>query len=258
MRFLEEMGRIKRSYILKREGYYRSCLERARPLGCKNKFSSALFGRKPALIAEVKKASPSLGLLTGRRAGELARLYEEAGAAAVSVLREEEYFGGSIEDVREAVEALNLPVLLKDFIIEKAQIAEAALAGASGVLLIAALLNDREIKELIRVTEEYSLEALVEVHTAVEAGRAISAGGKIIGVNARNLTTLAVDPETHFKVADYLPKDMMLVAESGIRSAGQIRELGEAGYRAFLVGGSIIKAEDPRVKIRELKGASGG
>lgn len=254
MMFLEKVSSLKRDYISKRREYYDSCLKEALPLGDPNSFSRALSCPGASIITEIKKASPSAGRITSLSAPELARIYSKASADAVSVLREEEYFNGSIEDVRSASEIFKGPVLLKDFLIDKAQIAEALMGGASAVLLIAALLNDKELIELLRFSKEYSMDALVEVHTIEEALRASDAGAGIIGVNSRDLRTLSVEPEVHFRIAEYIPKDIIKVAESGISTREEILKLSAAGYSAFLIGSSIIASSDPEKKIRELKG----
>ncbi len=208
------------------------------------------------VIAEFKRASPSKGLIRGDvSAGEVARMYEAGGAAAVSVLTEEDYFRGSLGDLRAAVEGTRLPVLRKDFVFDEYQIYEAAAAGASAVLLIVAALADEELGRLRRLAEEgLGLDALVEVHTLEELRRAAPSGARLVGVNNRNLRTFEVSLETSVELAAHAPAGSVLVSESGINNSSDIRRLRGHGFRAFLVGESLMRAEHPDEALRELIG----
>jgi indole-3-glycerol phosphate synthase len=204
------------------------------------------------IIAEFKRRSPSKGEI--RRDADpavTARAYESAGAAAVSVLTEEDYFGGWLDDLRAARKAISLPILRKDFIFDDYQVYESAAAGADAMLLIVAALDDEALGRLRRIIEdELGMDALVEVHTADEMTRADACGAKIIGVNNRDLRTFRVSLETSVQLAPLAPKGAMLISESGIASAGDIRRLRSIGYRAFLIGESLMRADDPGVALR--------
>jgi indole-3-glycerol phosphate synthase len=206
------------------------------------------------VIAEFKRASPSKGLIRGDvSASEVARLYESGGAAAMSVLTEEDYFRGSLEDLREAFEATSLPLLRKDFVFDEYQIYEAAAAGASAVLLIVAALSDEELERLRLVAEGgLGLDALVEVHTPDELRRAARAGASLLGVNNRDLRTFEVTLETSVALAAHAPEGALLVSESGINHARDIRRLRAHGFRAFLVGETLMRAPSPEEALRDL------
>jgi len=216
---------------------------------------AALQNEGLGVIAEVKGASPVSGRLrAGYDAATIARQYEAAGAAAVSVLTEETYFGGSLEALERVAAAVRIPVLRKDFIVEPYQIRQAALAGAAAVLLIAEVLTATELQELVAVAHEVRLDALVEVHRVESVAAAQEAGSGIVGVNNRDLETMAVDWRYSLGVASALPADVLRVAESGISEAGQLAELAAAGYDAVLVGSSLMAAEDPGRALQELIG----
>lgn len=218
-------------------------------------FSRALADEaRVNVIAEFKRASPSKGLIRGDvSAAQVARLYEAGGAAAISVLTEEDYFRGSLEDLREAVGGARLPALRKDFVLDEYQIYEAAAAGASAVLLIVAALSDEELGRLRLVAEDkLGLDALVEVHTLEELRRAARSGARLVGVNNRNLRTFEVTLETSVELAAHADAGTMLVSESGINSASDIRRLRGHGFRAFLVGESLMRAERPDEALRDL------
>ncbi len=205
------------------------------------------------IVAEFKRASPSKGSIRGDvGASEVARLYEAGGAAAMSVLTEEDYFRGSLEDLQAAVAATRLPVLRKDFVFDEYQIHEAAAAGASAALLIVAALSDEELESLRLVAEGLGLDALVEVHTLEELRRAANTGAHLIGVNNRNLRTFEVSLETSEELAAHAPEGSLLVSESGIHDASDIRRLRGHGFRAFLVGESLMRAARPDEALRDL------
>jgi indole-3-glycerol phosphate synthase len=206
------------------------------------------------IIAEFKRASPSKGLIRGGvSASEVARLYEAGGAAALSILTEEDYFQGSLEDLREAVACTRLPALRKDFVFDEYQIYEAAAAGASAVLLIVAALPDEELERLRLLAERgLGLDALVEVHTLDELRRAARTGASLLGVNNRDLRTFEVTLETSVELAAHAPEGALLVSESGISRASDIRRLRAQGFGAFLVGESLMRAERPDEALRDL------
>ncbi|HEV3469154.1 MAG TPA: indole-3-glycerol phosphate synthase TrpC [Pyrinomonadaceae bacterium] len=208
------------------------------------------------VIAEFKRASPSKGEIRGGAgAGETARAYEAGGAAAVSVLTEEDFFRGSLRDLSEVRESVALPVLRKDFIFDEYQVYETAAAGADALLLIAAALTDEALAGLRRLAEDgLGLDALVEVHTPEEMRRAAGAGARLVGVNNRDLRTFGVSLETSFTLAAHAPAGALLVSESGLRDAADIRRLRARGYRAFLVGETLMRAERPEDELRRLVG----
>jgi indole-3-glycerol phosphate synthase len=206
-----------------------------------------------AVIAELKKASPSKGLIRAEfRPAELARELESAGAAALSVLTDEEFFQGSLANLREASVAVKVPCLLKDFILDEFQLLEARANAADAVLLIVAALSAGELGGLAAGARRRGLDVLCEVHDEKELKRALDAGCDLIGVNTRDLRTFKVDLETAFRLAEKFPADVVRVAESGIRSAEDVSRLRAAGYDAFLVGESLMRAERPGAALREL------
>jgi indole-3-glycerol phosphate synthase len=210
-----------------------------------------------AVIAELKKASPSKGLIRADfHAGELARELEEAGAAALSVLTEPEFFRGSLENLRLASENASLPCLRKDFIVEEAQIVEARANKADAVLLIVAVLEQPELMRLTGKAREHNLDVLCEAHDEEELQRAVDAGCDLIGINSRDLRTFEVDLDTVFRLAKKIPAGVLAVAESGIKSASDLADLRSVGYQAFLIGESLMKAAFPGSALKRLLGAS--
>lgn len=206
-----------------------------------------------AVIAELKKASPSRGVIRAdfdakRLAGEL----EQAGAVALSVLTDEEFFQGSLLNLRHASEVTHLPCLRKDFMVDEFQMVEARANRADAVLLIVAALSQAELLRLASSAEGLNLDVLCEVHDEQELQRAVDAGCKLIGVNSRNLRTFKTDLQTAFRLAELLPKDAVGVAESGIRDAADLARLRAAGYQAFLIGESLMKAGDPGEMLRNM------
>jgi indole-3-glycerol phosphate synthase len=216
-------------------------------------FRRALATEAPAIIAEIKKASPSKGLLAQDfDAARLAREYESGGAAALSVLTDGAFFHGSLADLSAARGVCGLPVLRKDFTLHESHVLEAAAGGADAILLIAAILEAGEIRGLAEMAGRYEMAALVEVHDERELAKAIDAGAEIIGVNNRDLTTFDVTLETSLRVAPRIPAGVLKVSESGIRSARDIERLREAGYQAFLVGEHLVKSANPAEALRAL------
>ena len=216
-------------------------------------FLAALRARTPAIIAEIKKASPSKGVLaTDFDPVRTAVEYQTGGAAALSVLTDREFFQGSLGDLEAARLAVALPVLRKDFTIAPEHVLEAAAHGADAILLIAAILSAPEIRKYRERAAEFGMAALVEVHNRRELDAAIEAGSEIIGVNNRDLTTFSVSLETSLRLAEGMPEGVVRVSESGIRTADDIALLRGAGYTAFLVGEHLMKSGDPAAALRRL------
>ncbi len=205
------------------------------------------------VIAEHKRRSPSRGAIREDLApGDVARAYEAAGAAAISVLTDEPFFGGTLAHLVEARATTALPVLRKDFVLDPWQLWEARAAGADAALLIVAALGDGELRDLVSVAAEAGLAALVEVHDRGELDRALDAGARIVGVNNRNLKTLAVSLETSLALADAIPDEVVAVAESGIRTGADLGLLRDAGFDAFLVGEQLMASPDPGAALARL------
>ena len=205
------------------------------------------------LIAEMKKASPSRGVLREEYDPvEIAIDYESHGAAAISILTEEDYFQGALEHIQRARPNVSRPLLRKDFIFDPYQIYETAAAGADAVLLIAAILDATMLKNLIRLAEEVGLDVLVEVHNLQELHTTLGCGARIIGINNRDLTTLQVDLHTTLQLAPHVPDSAILVSESGIQTADDIRMLRDVGCDAFLIGEAFMKSDKPGRALREL------
>jgi len=210
-----------------------------------------------AVIAEIKRRSPSKGDLDpDLDPVALAREYEEGGASCLSVLTDAEFFGGSPDDLRAAHDAVALPVLRKDFTVSALDVCDARLMGADAVLLIAAALSDVELATFLRVAGTCGLSALVEVHDAADLARALGAGARLVGVNQRDLRTFEVDHRRALELAGSMPADVVAVAESGIRDADDVRRLADAGYRAVLVGESLLAAPDRSRAVADLVGAA--
>jgi indole-3-glycerol phosphate synthase len=207
----------------------------------------------PAVIGELKKASPSRGVLRGNFNVEtLACQLARAGASALSVLTDEPFFQGSLENLRKASVATDLPCLRKDFIVDEFQLLEARAYRADAVLLIMAALDDASFNHLLKQATALELDVLCEVHEPDELKRALDAGAEIIGVNSRDLRTFQVNLDTVMELSSIIPNHMLRVAESGISSGTEIRELHSFGYQAFLIGESLMRAEDPGKKLQQL------
>jgi indole-3-glycerol phosphate synthase len=211
------------------------------------------------IIAEIKRASPSKGMIRENLdVSNLALQYRAGGAIAVSVLTEEDYFCGSLEDLILVRQAIDLPILRKDFIVDEAQIYEAAIAGADAVLLITAALDDGALVRLRHLAEDaLGLDALVEVHTEDEMRRASESGANLIGVNNRDLQTFNVSLETSVQLAPLAPSHAVLISESGIRHYEDIELLSAHGYQGFLVGESLMRASDAQDALDKLRGGKG-
>jgi indole-3-glycerol phosphate synthase len=216
-------------------------------------FEAALRGARPAVIAELKKASPSKGLIRADfEPAELARALEAAGAAALSVLTDARYFQGSLENLERASGVVRIPCLRKDFIVDAFQILEARASGADAILLIVAAHTDAELRTLLAEARRMELDVLCEVHDREELERAAALGFTVLGVNSRNLHTMQVRPQTLIELAEWLPRSAVRVAESGIGSAEEIARLSAAGYGAFLVGESLMRQADPGAALAVL------
>lgn len=213
----------------------------------------ALRKDEVALIAEVKRASPSKGILDADFAPmTLAAVYDQNGASAVSVLTDEDFFMGSLDDLRAVRETVRAPVLRKDFIIDPYQVYEGRAAGADAMLLIAAALSDSQLRRLHALIAELGMAALVEVHDEAEMERARKLNAKLIGINNRDLKTFDVDLGTTARLSRMVDADVVLVAESGIQSPADVRRMGELGAHAVLVGESLVKAKDRDQLVRAL------
>jgi indole-3-glycerol phosphate synthase len=224
------------------------------PRGFRNQLRRvAQDGTAIAVIAELKKASPSKGLIRADfRPPELARQFEQAGAAALSVLTDEQFFQGSLDYLRQASSSSSLPCLRKDFIVDEFQIVEARANRADAILLIAAALDQKELVSLAGIARSHSLDVLCEAHDEQELQRALDAGCDLIGINSRNLRTFEVDLETAYRLVEKMPATCVRVAESGIQSGADLARLRSAGYEAFLIGESLMKAERPGEALAKL------
>lgn len=218
-------------------------------------FAAALRARPIGLIAEVKRRSPSAGVIRDPfDPAAIAQSYERGGADAISVLMDERYFGGGEAHFRAVRGATPLPLLYKEFVVDEWQLAHAASLGASAALLIVAALTDGELRRFVARCAELNLAALVEAHDEDETRRALDAGATCIGVNNRNLKTFDVSLETSFRLRRLVPEPVLFVAESGIRTAADVRRLREAGANAVLVGESLLRQPDLEAAVRSLMG----
>ena len=235
---------------------FRQCALEIRADAAAHRLLRALKSRSPGvkIIAEFKRRSPSAGTIhSDLSVTHVARCYERGGACVISVLTDEEYFGGSIADLSAVRVSTGLPILRKDFIIDPIQLYEAAIAGADAVLLIAGVLDDAALSKLRAVSEdELGLDALVEVHTSEELRRALSASAKIIGVNNRDLQTFRVSLETSERLILETPRGKIMVSESGLQSTKSLSHLQALGFRGFLIGEALMRAADPEKALRDL------
>lgn len=219
-------------------------------------FRAALEGAPCAVIAEVKRSSPSKGRIREDfDPPAIASLYEENGAAAISVLTDEQFFEGKKEYLSEIRERVSLPLLRKDFIIDPCQLCETRIIGADAVLLIAAILDDAKLGYLIEMAESLGLASLVEIHSGEELERAAAAGAGIIGINNRNLQTFHVDLNTTLELVSRIPEGKAVISESGIETREDVERLMSKGVHVFLVGETLMRAPDVGAKLRELLGA---
>ncbi|MCS7235838.1 MAG: indole-3-glycerol phosphate synthase TrpC [Armatimonadota bacterium] len=219
-------------------------------------FAEALRGPGLRVVAEVKAASPSAGVLReDLDPAALARAYAGGGACALSVVTDRRFFRGSSEHLQAAREATHLPVLRKDFALESYHVYEARALGADAVLLIAAVLDRRRLAELVALTEQLGMAAVVEVHTEAEVDRALEAGARVVGINNRDLRTFQVDLGVTERLRPRIPDPVVVVSESGIETPAHVRRVWAAGARAVLVGSALVRSPDPARKLQELVGA---
>lgn len=248
----ETRKRIKR---LKEEGYYAAIHEKAEQF---TPSKNHLFYKKLAapglsFLCELKKASPSKGLISPDFPfEEIAREYEEAGASAISCLTEPKWFKGDIAYLKRVAGEVHIPVLRKDFIIDACQIEEAALAGASAILLIAAILKDEEIRSFMKRAEELGLDVLAEAHDEEEMKRMLNAGAKIVGVNNRDLRDFTIKMENTEKLAKLVPDDVLLVSESGMTDRNAVHQMRQAGADAVLIGEMLMRADNRTELLRQM------
>ena len=216
-------------------------------------FPGALTRPGLNVISELKKASPSLGVIrTDYSPAKLATGLEAAGAAALSVLTEEDFFSGALGDLKAASQATKIPILRKDFIVDPWQVWETRAAGADSFLLIAAVLDDESLRDLLELGRELKMEALVEVHSGEELGRVLAAGARIIGVNNRDLRNFKVHLETSLELVESIPDDCIAVSESGLHAHDDLVRLRSAGFDAFLIGEHLMKRDDPGAALAAL------
>ncbi len=216
-------------------------------------FEAALRAARPAIIAEIKKASPSRGVFASDfDPPRIAAQYEQGCAAALSVLTDRDFFQGSLEDLERARAAVKIPVLRKDFVIDEYQIVEAAAHGADAILLITAILDADQMRSFRQLAQSYNMAALAEVHDEAELDRALASEATLIGVNNRDLRTFEVNLATSLRLAKYIPASVIKVSESGIFTKAHIGQLSAAGFQAFLVGESLMKSGDPVGALRAL------
>ncbi len=214
---------------------------------------AAMAQSSPTVIAELKKASPSKGLIRQNfQVGPLALQLAKNGASALSVLTEEQFFQGSLANLLEASSATSLPCLRKDFMVDEFQVLEAKAHHADAILLILAALGDEEFHSLLARARSLGLDAVCEVHDEIELQRAIDGGADIIGVNSRDLRSFEVKLDTVWKLAAKIPSNVLRIAESGISKGAEIREFYDFGYQAFLVGETLMRADDPGKKLRQI------
>ena len=218
-------------------------------------FEKALQKPEISFICECKKASPSKGLIAPDFPYlQIARGYEAAGADCISVLTEPKWFLGSDAYLQEIADAVSIPCLRKDFTVDEYMIYEARLLGASAVLLICSILSEEQIKEYIGICDKLGLSALVEAHDEKEVQTALNAGARIIGVNNRNLKDFSVDTDNSRRLRELIPRNILFVSESGVSNAGDVKKLREIGADAVLIGETLMRANDKKAKLDELRG----
>jgi indole-3-glycerol phosphate synthase len=259
MTFLDEILKLKRARLIQsnRQTDYialKAEARRVRRNAQQHSLRESLRKNQISVIAEIKRASPSKGIINAAiDVAETARSYERGGACAISVLTEEDRFQGSLNDLIIAKSSVELPILRKDFIFDEFQIYEAAANGADAVLLIAAMLDDKNLTDLYQLAErELSLDVLLEVHTLEELERAKTIGAKIIGVNNRDLHSFAVSLDVSRKLVKQAPKDSLLITESGLQKREDLLELRSLGFSGFLIGETLMKSGDAEKELRDL------
>lgn len=259
MRMLDEILAHKRDEIVQRKrkvseaGFREMAHENPSPGGLRDALLSAIEQDRPAVIAELKRASPSRGVIREDfDPTAIAGSYQRGGAAALSVLTDARYFKGSGVVLELARRGATLPILRKDFILDPYQIYESCAMGAAAILLIVAALPDDELKELQQLARTFGLDVLVEVHNGEELERAAAAGADLIGINNRDLQNFDVSLETTLQLAPQAPEDAVVVSESGIHTAQDIAQVRACGVHAFLIGESLMRADDPGIQLAEL------
>ena len=255
MTVFEEIVAAKKREVEEKKSRYPRVMPCEAGIGRNRTFRSALKRPRISVIAEIKRKSPSCGVL--RQDADpvrLAGLFERNGAEAVSVLTDPIYFGGSLNDLQDVKQAVRLPVLRKDFIVDDCQIFESLAAGADAVLLIVKALSAPDLKRFLGLSESLGMEVLVEVHNASELERALAANARIIGVNNRDLDTFRVDRKTSLHLVREIPPDRIAVSESGIRTREDVQEMEAAGFQAVLVGETLMRSEDAGAALRGLRG----
>lgn len=253
MTFLEEILELKKKRVeAAKQNYQRSKIENQRPPHLLRKRLAESNGIN--IIAEIKRASPSKGIINDKiDVAEVAQMYERGGATAISVLTEEDRFAGSLDDLKLARSVVSLPILRKDFVYDEFQIHEAKDSGADVILLIVAMLDDDNLLKLHRLAEEeLGLDALVEVHTLEELERAKAVNAKIIGVNNRDLHSFKVSLDVSCELIKHAPKDALMIAESGLRTKEDLLELKELGFKGFLIGETLMRSGNAEKELKHL------
>ena len=216
-------------------------------------FDALSDNSKTNIIAEIKRASPSKGIIKNdANVEEIAQIYEKGGAAAISVLTEQDFFGGSFDDFQTVRKTVKLPILRKDFIFDEFQIYESAILGADAILLIAAMLDDENLQKIYLLAEDLGIDVLVEVHDLQELERAGKIGAKIIGVNNRNLHNFEVSLDASRELIRNAPENVLMITESGLQNREDILELRELGFAGFLIGETLMKSGDTKAELRKL------
>jgi indole-3-glycerol phosphate synthase len=258
----------KRVDLLKKQRTLSEIIPVAEETGAAPSFTEALNKSKQkdglSFICEIKKASPSKGLIAKDSSGkeyfpykDIAQEYEAAGAAAISILTEPDFFQGRNIYLQDISKILNIPLLRKDFVIDEYQIYEAKILGASAILLICAILNDIQLISFIKISKKLNISALVETHNEDEILRAVNAGASIIGVNNRNLKDFSVDIKTTIRLRKLIPANKIIISESGISSAEDVQLIKDCGVDGVLIGEALMKAEDKKSYLQMLKGKNG-
>ena len=257
MSVLEEIVRAKRAEAGRLHPWRSALRKEAEGAPPARDFAGALRGSDVAVIAEVKRRSPSAGWIRpDLNAAGQASMYAHGGASAVSVLTDEAHFGGTREDLEGARAAVGVPVLRKDFVLEAVQVHESRAMGADAVLLIVRILEDGALRELLALAGELGMAALVEAHDEREVARALAAGARVVGINNRDLAKFETDLATTERMVGGIPGDVVVVGESGVRGRADVERLAAAGVDAVLVGESLVRADDAAAAVRELTGVA--
>ena len=257
MNRLAEIIAHKRTEIEPLIGYTEEWKQKFQQVSSFRGFRKSLTADTFGIIAEVKKASPSAGIISENvDPVNVALAYEQAGANCISVLTDQKYFHGDLGDLTSIRKAVSRPLLRKDFTVHEVQIYQAALAGADAILLIVAALTDQELDHLLKAAERCGIDALVEVHNEPELNRALDAGASFIGINNRNLATFQVDLQTTEALAPLVPKGRVVISESGIKSVEDIRRVAAAGVHGALIGESLMRAANPQALLKIFRAAA--